>query len=276
MHRVLLASFIAPAVKRFHVEAPRVARHWRPGQFVIVRPHAGSERIPLTIVEGEPDEGWIGLIVQDVGKTTHVLNRLDAGDEISDIAGPLGTPSDIATFGTVAAVAGGVGAAIVYPVAAALAAAGNRVISIVGARTADLLILTTELAGAGAEVIVVTDDGSGGERGLVTDALQLLIDGGRIDRVFAAGPIPMMRAVAEVTRLNAIPTVVSLNPIMVDGTGMCGGCRVMVGEETRFACVDGPEFPAHLIDFDLLADRNRAYAGFEQQRRDECLAERRP
>ncbi|HEX9643543.1 MAG TPA: sulfide/dihydroorotate dehydrogenase-like FAD/NAD-binding protein [Acidimicrobiia bacterium] len=280
MHQILTAAFIAPDVKRFRVVAPRVARHWRPGQFVIVRPTPESERIPLTIVEADPggsghrDEGWIGLIVQRVGKTTHVLSRLEAGDAISDVAGPLGTPSEIERFGTVVVVGGGVGTAIVYPVATALREAGNRVVAVIGARTAELLILTTELAEAGAEVIVLTDDGTGGERGQVTDALRRLVDGGEaVDRVFAVGPIPMMRSVADVMRDTAIPTVVSLNPIMVDGTGMCGGCRVSVGGETLFACVDGPEFPAELVDFGLLAARNRAYADFEQRRNDEALCE---
>jgi ferredoxin--NADP+ reductase len=273
MHRIVAARPIAPGVKRFRVEAPRVAGHWQPGQFVIVRPTAASERIPLTIVEGNRAEGWIGLIVQSVGKTTHVLNGLESGDDISDIAGPLGTPSQIADFGTVVVVGGGVGTAIVYPVAAALAAAGNEVVAVVGARTADLVILTDELRQIGSDVIVVTDDGSLGERGLVSDVLHRLIDtGSTMDRVFAAGPIPMMRAVADTTRPHAIPTVVSLNPLMVDGTGMCGGCRVLVGGETRFACVDGPEFAADLVDFDLLAGRNRAYEEFERRRREECRA----
>jgi len=277
MHRILAAELVAPAVKRFRVEAPRVAAHWKPGQFVIVRPDGRSERIPLTIVAGDAEEGTIQLIVQDVGKTTHLLDALGVGDSIHDIAGPLGTPTEVATFGTVVAVGGGVGTAIVYPVAAAMAGAGNRVIAIVGARTAGLVILTAELAAAGAEVMVVTDDGSAGERGLVSDSLQRLIAAGTaIDRVFAAGPIPMMRAVAAVTGPHRIPTIVSLNPLMIDGTGMCGGCRVVVGGETRFACVDGPEFPAELVDFELLAERNRTYADFEERRRQECALEPAP
>ncbi len=260
---------LAPEVVRFWIDAPRVAEHWQPGQFVIVRSHDDAERIPLTIAAGDADEGWISLIIQSVGAATARLTALRAGDALADIAGPLGRPTDIERFsGTVVVIGGGVGTAIAYPSAAALAAAGNRVIPIIGGRSKPYVILEDEMREACGDVIVVTDDGSYGRRGLVTDALAdvIAIDGG-VSRVVAIGPIPMMRAVAEITRPKEIDTVVSLNPIMVDGTGMCGGCRVLVGDETKFACVDGPEFDGHLVDFDVLAQRNRAYHAFEASER---------
>jgi ferredoxin--NADP+ reductase len=269
---VQAAEWLAPVVKRFRIEAPRVARYWAPGQFVIVRVGEGGERIPLTVAHADPDEGWIELIVQSVGKTTHLMNRLEAGDALVDVAGPLGVPSDIDLFGTAVVIGGGVGTAIAYPTARALSSVGNRVIAIIGGRNAGLVILKEELAGIAQEVIVTTDDGSAGRRGVVTDALADVIAREPVDRVVAIGPIPMMRAVSGLTRDPAIPTIVSLNPIMVDGTGMCGGCRVAVDGETRFACVDGPEFDGHLVDFDLLSIRNRAYCSFERDQLD-ALAE---
>ena len=266
MHRILNAEFIAPDVKRFEIEAPRVARYWRPGQFVIVRASENGERIPLTVVEADPDTGAIVLIVQGIGKTTRTLNGLDSGEPIPDVAGPLGSPSDIDVFGTVVVIGGGVGTAIAYPTAKALAEAGNRVVAIVGARTSDLLILVDEMQDVADAVIVTTDDGSAGRGGFVTDALADVIAEEAIDRVIAIGPLPMMSAIASQTLTHEIPTIVSLNPIMVDGTGMCGGCRVTVSGETRFACVDGPEFDAHGVDFDLLAARNASYCEFEHRR----------
>lgn len=265
MFPVIDAAFIAPDVKRFEVYAPRVARYWSPGQFVILRVDEGGERIPLTVTDVSRDEGTIFLVVQGVGATTRRLNALGPLDTIADVAGPLGAPAEIGMHGTVAVVGGGVGTAVALPIARALAEAGNTVIAIVGGRTADLAILTDELESFADTVIVTTDDGSRGRKGTVTDPLSELVAEGRLDRVVAAGPIPMMRAVAEVTRSAGIPTVASLNPIMVDGTGMCGGCRVLVGGETRFACVDGPEFDAHEVDFDILAARNTAYCEFEKR-----------
>ncbi len=266
MFTVQAAEYLAPDVKRFRVLAPRVATYWAPGQFVIVRVDETGERIPLTVAGVDRDAGWIELIVQGVGKTTRLLNTLEEGDAIADVSGPLGRPSEIEDFGTTAVIGGGVGTAIAYPTARALADAGNRVIVIVGGRTADLVILVDRLELFADEVIVTTDDGTRGRHGMVTDALVEVLDREQIDRVIAIGPIPMMRAVADLTRPDGIPTVVSLNPIMVDGTGMCGGCRVLVGGETRFACVDGPEFDAHMVDFGLLATRNRAYCEFERTR----------
>ena len=261
---ILATEALAPSVMRFRIEAPRVARSLRAGQFVIVRVEQRGERIPLTVAAADPDGRWIELIVQAIGHTTAVMNRLRAGDELPDVVGPLGRPTEIGAYGTVAVVGGGVGTAIAYPAAAALAEHGNDVVAIIGAQSAAAVILEAEMREVATEVIVTTDDGTAGRHGLVTDALADLIETRRIDRVLAVGPIPMMRAVAEVTRSSAIPTIVSLNPIMVDGTGMCGGCRVLVGDETKFACVDGPEFDGHQVDFDVLAMRNRAYSEFER------------
>ncbi len=273
MFSIREAQFLAPSVKRFWVEAARVAQYWRPGQFVIVRVADDGERIPLTIADGNRDAGTICLIVQAVGATTMAINRLEVGDSLTDVVGPLGVPSDIGNFGTVVVVGGGVGTAIAYPVARALRDAGNRVVAIVGARSKEQLILEDELAEVCNQVHPATDDGSYGRHGFVTDVLADLLEGEEtIDRVFAVGPIPMMRAVAELTRSHQVTTTVSLNPIMIDGTGMCGGCRVLVGETTKFACVDGPEFDAQSVDFDVLMARNRAYQGFELGQTESCQA----
>jgi ferredoxin/flavodoxin---NADP+ reductase len=271
---ILRAEFIAPGVKYFRIEAPRIAAKHRAGQFVIVRVTGDGERIPITIADSNSDEGWIALIVQGVGKTTRTFNRLEIGESIEDLAGPLGMPSAIDRYGTAVVVGGGVGTAIVYPTALALAEAGNHVVAIIGGRSREYVILEEELAAVCREVHPTTDDGSYGRYGLVTDQLTALIQAGRrIDHVMAAGPVPMMRAVAEATRPHGIRTLVSLNPIMLDGTGMCGGCRVSVGGRTLFACVDGPEFDGHLVDFELLERRNRAYEAFEYYRNKELPAE---
>jgi ferredoxin--NADP+ reductase len=260
MYRIIEARFLAPDVKFFRVESPRVARKRQAGQFVIIRIDEYGERIPLTIADSDPEDGTISLIVQGVGKTTKQLNAMEAGDAILDLVGPLGEPSEIENFGTVVIVGGGVGTAIAYPTAVAMKQAGNHTISILGARTADLLILQQELDATSDEMFTMTDDGSYGEQGFVTQKLQQLIDDGRsIQRVLAIGPVPMMQAIAEVTRPHGIHTIVSLNPIMVDGTGMCGGCRVLVSGVAKFACVDGPEFDAHEVDFTNLTQRNRMY-----------------
>lgn len=250
-------------VTRFVVEAPRTARHAEPGQFVIVRVEPDGERIPLTMCDQVPDAGTITLVVQAVGRTTTLMGEKSTGDHLEDVLGPLGRPSDIDQYGRVAVVAGGVGTAIVLPVARALGDAGNIVHGIVGARDEDHLILIDEMQDACHELTLTTDDGSAGRTGLVTAPLEEIVAIRWPDYVFAAGPVVMMAAVAETTRGTGIPTVASLNPIMVDGTGMCGGCRVKVGDETMFACVDGPEFDAHLVDFDLLSTRNQAYRCWE-------------
>jgi len=265
MFPILEARFLAPDIKLFRIRSPRIARKRLAGQFVIVRVHERGERIPLTIADSDVDEGSITIIVQGVGKTTRLLNMLNAGDAIRDVVGPLGKPSEIERFGTVAVIGGGVGTAIAYPTAVAMKRAGNHVVSIVGARTGELLILEDEMRATSDELYLMTDDGSRGEHGFVTRKLQDLITQGLpIDLVLAIGPIPMMKAVAEVTRPAGIRTIVSLNPIMVDGTGMCGGCRVTVNGESQFACVDGPEFDAHQVDFDILVQRNAMY--HEQER----------
>jgi len=254
------AHFLAPEVKLFRIAAPRIAQKQKAGQFAIVRVHEHGERIPLTIADSDSEAGTITVIVQGVGKTTKLLNTLNAGDGILDVVGPLGQPSEIQRFGTVVVIGGGVGTAIAYPTAVSMKQAENHVIGIIGARTKELLILLDEVRATADELFVMTDDGSFGQHGFVTQKLQQLIDEGRgIDHVLAIGPIPMMQAVAEVTRPHGIPTVVSLNPIMVDGTGMCGGCRVSVGGQSKFACVDGPEFDAHEVDFKNLAQRNKLY-----------------
>lgn len=260
MFEIVAARWLASNVRRLEILAPRIAKKQQPGQFVIVRIHNHGERIPLTIADSDAAAGTITLIVQGVGKTTRLLNALEAGQFVLDIAGPLGNPSPIRRYGTVVVVAGGVGAAIVWPIARALKHAGNHVLSILGARNKSLVILENELREANDDLCIMTDDGSYGEAGSVTKKLeQLLRQTEPIDFVLAVGPIPMMRGVAEVTRPYRIPTAVSLNSIMVDGTGMCGGCRVLVGGETRFTCVDGPEFDAHQVDFEVLARRNTSY-----------------
>jgi ferredoxin--NADP+ reductase len=263
MFKIRSARFLGPNVKQFEIDAPRIARAQKPGQFVIIRIDETGERIPLTIKGSDAARGTITIVVQGIGKTTIQLNALDEGDTILDVVGPLGKPSEIERFGTVCVIGGGVGTAIALPTARALRDAGNRVISILGARTRDLLILEDEVRAASDEVLIMTDDGSYGEKGLVTDKLRELLPQG-IDYVLAIGPIPMMRAVANTTRDLDIRTVVSLNSIMVDGTGMCGGCRVLIGGKSRFGCVDGPEFDAHDVDFNVLMQRNAMYRDQEK------------
>lgn len=278
MFPVVGAAWLAPEIKRFELLAPRIARKQRPGQFVIVRVHERGERIPLTIADADVARGTISLIVQGVGKTTCLLNTLDIGDALLDVVGPLGNPSEIARYGSVAVIGGGVGTAIAFPTARALHAVGNDVLVIIGARNRELVILEAELRDACDELIVMTDDGSAGRKGLVTDALRERIENSSraagearpLDYVLAIGPIPMMRAVAELTRPHRIRTMVSLNSIMIDGTGMCGGCRVVVGDQARFTCVDGPEFDAHQVDFVTLAQRNAMYRDAERRALDVC------
>ena len=273
MFAILETRLLAPDVKLFRIEAPRVARKRQAGQFVILRVHERGERIPITIADSDPLRGSITIVVQGIGKTTKLLNSLEAGDAILDVVGPLGRPSEVERFGTVCVIGGGVGAAIAYPTAVALKQAGNRVVSILGGRTRSLVVLEDEIRATSDVLFVTTDDGSYGEKGLVTDRLKALLDGARrIDYVLAIGPIPMMRAVAETTRPHRIKTVVSLNSVMVDGTGMCGGCRVSVDGKSQFACVDGPEFDAHRVDFQNLANRNAMYRDMEARALQEFIA----
>lgn len=276
MFKILHAEFIAPGIKRFMLDAPRIAKAHKPGQFVIIRLHDRGERVPLTIERANPVTGTINIVAQSIGKTTHLLNKLEKGDAILDVVGPLGKPSHIAKFGTTVVMGGGVGTAMAYPTTAALKKAGNKVITILGGRNKELVLLENEMREVSEVLMVTTDDGSYGDKGLVTDKLKQLIQNGvKIDLVLAVGPIPMMRAVAEVTRPEKIATVVSLNSIMVDGTGMCGGCRVLVDGKSEFACVDGPEFDAHRVDFGVLTKRNSMYREQEQKSLAdfECAAE---
>jgi ferredoxin--NADP+ reductase len=266
MHKILSAEFIAPNIKKFVFEASKIALKRKAGQFVIIRLKEDGERIPLTIADSDVSKGTITIIVQGIGKTTKELNTYEIGDFINDVVGPLGKPSHIENFGTAISIGGGVGTAIAYPTAVALKQAGNHTMSIIGGRTKDFVILEDEMRKVCDEVFITTDDGSYGTKGFVTQKLKELIDSGRkIDFVLAIGPIPMMKAVAETTRPYNIHTVVSLNPIMVDGTGMCGGCRATVDGKTVYVCVDGPEFDAHKVDFALLDKRNRAYLKEEKE-----------
>ena len=272
MHEILATDQLSPNVTRLVVEAPRIAEIRRPGQFVIVRLGPGAERIPLTIADADPAAGTITLIIQSVGKSTADLVELRPGDAITDIAGPLGRPTEVIDHGHAVCVGGGVGTAVILPIAQELARRGVRVTSVIGGRSREWVILEAEL-GASGEVVTCTDDGSYGRPGFVTQALEDLLKAGPVDAVYAVGPVPMMRAVSEQTRSYAIPTTVSLNAIMVDGTGMCGGCRVSIDGQTRYACVDGPEFDAHTVDFQQLADRLTTYRSFEQaalERREAC------
>ncbi len=280
MHRILDKEVLAPDVVRFWVEGAHIARKRKPGQFVIIRIHDEGERIPLTIADVDKQRGAIALVVQGVGKSTKQLNSLNVGDSILDVAGPLGKPTEIHPGRSVCCIGGGIGTAVVYPIACGVKALQGRVTAIIGARTRDLIILEAELRAVADHVVVTTDDGSYGDHGLVTDALKnLLAAGHTFDEVVAVGPLPMMRAVCDVTRALGLPTTVSLNPVMVDGTGMCGGCRVSVGGEQKFVCVDGPEFDGHQVDFEELAARLRAYREQEaealtryQERRIACHA----
>ncbi len=250
----------------FVIHAPRIAKKHRAGQFVILRINENGERIPLTIADSDPGKGTITIVCQSVGKTTTMLNTLKEGDEILDLVGPLGNPTHIENYGTVLVIGGGVGTAEAYPIARAFKGAGNKVLAIIGARTKELIIFEDEMRQFCDAVYVTTDDGSYGEKGLVTDVLKKLLDSGeRIDMVLAVGPVPMMKAVSDATRNSGIRTLISLNSIMLDGTGMCGGCRVSIGGKDRFVCVDGPEFDGHIVDFDLLAKRQRMY--IEEEKR---------
>lgn len=273
MFKIVHAQFLAPGIKRFVIEAPRIARKQKPGQFVILRIYEEGERIPVTIENSDAGKGTINLVVQAAGKTTHLLNLLESGDSVLDVVGPLGKPSEIRNYGTVVVVGGGVGTAMAYPTAAALKQAGNRVISIVGARTRELVILEKEMQAVSDALLITTDDGSYADKGFVTDKLrQLIANGVGIDLVVAVGPIVMMKAVSELTGNHHLPTVVSLNPIMIDGTGMCGGCRVLIDGNSQFACVDGPEFDGHKVNFEVLAERNAMYRDAEQRSMEELRA----
>ena len=260
MNKIVEARFLGPDTKLFRIDAPKIAAKRKAGQFIILRVLPEGERIPLTIADSNIEDGTITIIAQGIGKTTKHLNTLEAGDYIQDLVGPLGKASHIENFGTAVSIGGGVGTAIAFPTAKALKEAGNEVISIIGGRSKEFVILENEMREVCDEVYPTTDDGSYGYHGFVTDKLKEIIDSGKkIDFVLAIGPIPMMKAIAELTRPYNIKTVVSLNPIMIDGTGMCGGCRAIVDGKPVFVCVDGPEFDAHQVDFGVLTQRNRMY-----------------
>jgi ferredoxin/flavodoxin---NADP+ reductase len=275
MHQILEKAQLSPNVTLLRVSAPRIAEIRRPGQFVIVRRASGAERIPLTIADADTGTGSITLVIQAIGKSTADLVELEPGEAIQDVAGPLGSPTELIESGHAVCVGGGVGTAVILPIAQELKRRGLPVTSVIGGRSREWVIMEDELRRYG-EVVTCTDDGSYGRHGFVTEALKDLLDAGGVDAVYAVGPVPMMRAVSEMTRPYGVHTTVSLNSIMIDGTGMCGGCRVSIGGETRYACVDGPEFDGHLVDFRELADRLTTYRPFEQDalaRRDACRAE---
>jgi len=258
--KIITKDELASGVKSFRIHAPLIAAKAKPGQFVIIRIDERGERIPITIVDSDSEEGTLTLIVQEVGKTTKKLGRMREDEEIADLVGPLGNPSEIENFGQVVVIGGGVGVTAAYEEAKALKKAGNRVISIIGARNKDLLFFEQEMRQVSDELNITTDDGTRGRKGFVTDVLKDLIDQRRhIDLVFAVGPTIMMKIVSKITEPHGIRTIVSLNPIMLDGTGMCGACRVRIGGQTKFTCVDGPDFDGHLVDFDELMTRQRMY-----------------
>jgi len=269
MFKILKKEEWSPSVFAMEIEAPRVAKKAKAGQFIVLRVDEEGERIPLTIADFNRETGAVLIVFQVIGASTMKLAALNVGDSIVDFVGPLGQPSEIEKFGTVVVVGGGIGVAPTYPIARAMKEAGNKVIAIMGAKTKDILIMEEEMKAVTDEVVVTTDDGSYGMKGFVTNAVQALVDRGeKIDQITAIGPVIMMKSVADATRDLGIRTIVSLNPIMVDGTGMCGGCRVQVGDETKFACVDGPEFDGHLVDFKGLMSRQRMYRDLESQEKD--------
>jgi len=274
MHPVVKREILSPNVTRLVIEASRIAEVRRPGQFVIVRIGEGAERVPLTIADADPEAGTITLTIQAVGKTSCDLCMLQVGDAIKDVAGPLGEATELIDSGHAVCVGGGVGTAVVHPLAQGLAANGAQVTSIIGGRAREWVIFEDELRRYG-DVRVCTDDGSYGRHGFVTEELRDMLTEGGVDHVYAVGPVPMMGAVAKVTREFDVATTASLNAIMVDGTGMCGGCRVKVGGKTVYACVDGPEFDAHEVDFKQLADRLSMYRDIENRafEKKRCLIE---
>ncbi len=260
MFRVVKCRELAKDICELTVEAPLVVRNWRVGQFVVVRVHEGGERIPLSVAKIDRERGLLTLVIMRVGHTTSELCSLREGDAIPDLLGPLGHPVEVGDYGTAVVVGGGVGVAACLPMAVALKEAGNKVVALLGFRTRELVFYEEEFRAVADEAIVTTDDGSYGRPGLVTEPLKEMLEAGReVGFVYTVGPVPMMAAVADVTRPYGIKTVASLNPIMVDATGMCGACRVTVGGETKFACVDGPDFDAHQVDFRELAERLKTY-----------------
>ena len=271
MYKILKKEVLNPTVTLMDIEAPLVAKAAEPGQFIILRVDEEGERIPLTIADFDREKGSVTIIFQVVGATTEKLNHKEAGEFIEDFAGPLGKPTETEGLKKVAVVGGGVGCAIAFPVAKKLHSIGCEVHSIVGFRNKDLVILEDEFRQNSSKLVLMSDDGSAGEKGLVTDALRKLIESGeKYDRVITIGPLMMMKFVCKLTKEYEISTVASMNPIMIDGTGMCGGCRLTVGGKTKFACVDGPEFDGHEIDFDEAMARSSMYKPFERHAHDEA------
>ncbi|MGD9115718.1 MAG: sulfide/dihydroorotate dehydrogenase-like FAD/NAD-binding protein [Dehalococcoidia bacterium] len=264
MYKILAKEDLVPQIHLFKMEAPAVAKKARAGQFVVVRIDEKGERIPLTIADYDQKEGTVTIVFMEVGATTARLAKLNAGDSVADFVGPLGVPAEIENYGTVVCVAGGVGAAPVAPIARALKQAGNKIITILGARSKELLFWEDVLKASSDRMIVTTDDGTYGLKGVVTEPLKELLESEKIDRVVAIGPVVMMKFCSLTTQPFGVKTIVSLNPIMVDGTGMCGCCRVAVGGETKFACVDGPDFDGHQVDWDLMGARQQIYVEEER------------
>lgn len=259
-YKIIDKKDLAPAIYSLKIEAPLIAQKARPGNFVILRYKDSGERLPFTLVDWDQEEGWVELIIQEVGKSTKELALFKAGDEIKDLLGPLGKPYPLQKYeGPVVGVAGGLGAAPLYPILVALKKLGNEIITVSGARNTELFILKDEFREISKEFLIATDDGSEGRKGFVTDVLRDLLEEKKLGQVIAIGPVPMMAAVTRLTKEFNTPTVVSLNALMIDGTGMCGGCRVTVGGQTKFTCVDGPDFDAHQVDFDEISRRQRFY-----------------
>lgn len=271
MYKILKKESLNPTVTLMKIDAPLIAKKAEPGQFIILRVDEGGERIPLTVADYDREKGTVTIIFQIVGATTEKLNHLNEGDCLHDFVGPLGTPSHVEGLKKVAVIGGGVGCAIAYPVAKKLHELGTEVHSVVGFRNKDLVILEDQFKAVSDRFVVKTDDGSYGTKGLVTDALKELIEQGeQYDEVIAIGPLVMMKFICKLTKEYGIKTTVSMNPIMIDGTGMCGGCRLTVGGETKFACVDGPDFDGHLVDFDEAMERGSMYRSFETEQREKA------
>jgi len=272
MYEILDVKQLSKEIKSMIISVPEIAKKAKPGQFIVLRIDEKGERIPLTINDFDAKTGNITIIFQEVGKTTKKLGMLKKGDSLIDVAGPLGHPGRVEKLGTVVCIGGGVGTAVIYPEARALKEIGNTVISIIGARGRDMVILEDKMRKISDELHITTDDGSYGRKGVVTDPLKEILTKRKIDLVIAIGPIIMMKFVCLMTKKFNIPTIVNLNPIMVDGTGMCGSCRVTVGGEVKFACVDGPEFDGHLVDFNELTNRNARF--FEEEKMSSCNCEK--
>lgn len=265
MYKIVYREDLTPTIHLFRIAAPIVARKALAGQFVILRIDEAGERIPLTIADYDREEGTVTVVFMEVGKTSCKLACLQQGDSVATFVGPLGIPTEIGKYGTVCCVGGGFGTATIYPIARAMKEAGNKVISIIGFRSKELVFWEEKMRSVSDEIIVTTDDGTYGRKGLVTEPLRELCEAGRLGHVVAIGPIPMMKFVSKTTEPFGVPTTVSLNPVMVDGTGMCGACRVSVGGATRFVCVDGPDFDGHKVNWDELAARNQIYRDSEKQ-----------